>query len=83
MAQHFLLSSAARPLSLAKVARMSDEEAYDAFRLAEIGTHHHISGRYLSTYASEMAWREDNRRVSNGELYLMAADAALKHAVSC
>ncbi len=33
MSQHFLLSTAARSLSLAKVARMSDEEANDAFRL--------------------------------------------------
>src|SRR5208282_359158 len=32
MAQHFLLSSAARSLSLATVARMSDEEAWNAFR---------------------------------------------------
>ena len=49
---------------------------------AETGTHHHISGRYLAAYASEMAWREDNRRVSNGEQYLMAASAALAHPVS-
>jgi len=40
------------------------------------------SGRYLGAYASEMAWREDNRRVSNGEQYLMATNAALKHPVS-
>lgn len=33
MSQHFLLSAAARSLSLAKVARMSDQEAFDAFRL--------------------------------------------------
>ena len=33
MAQHFLLSAAARTLSLAKVARMSEEEARDAFRM--------------------------------------------------
>ena len=32
MAQHFLLSAAARSLSLAKVARMSDDEAFGAFR---------------------------------------------------
>jgi transposase-like protein len=32
MPQHFLLSSAARTLSLASVARMSDEEAYEAFK---------------------------------------------------
>jgi hypothetical protein len=48
-------------------------------RRAEIGTHHHIAGPYLSAYSDEMAWRENNRRVSNGVLYLMAADAALKH----
>jgi hypothetical protein len=29
-----------------------------------------------------MAWREDNRRVSNGEQYLMAKNAALAHPVS-
>ncbi len=33
MSQHFLLSPAARSLNLAKVARMTDEEAHDAFRL--------------------------------------------------
>ncbi len=33
MAQHFLLSRAARTLSLAKVARMGEEEAHEAFRL--------------------------------------------------
>jgi transposase-like protein len=32
MAQHFLLSTAARTLSLAKVMRMSDDQAYDAFK---------------------------------------------------
>jgi len=32
MAQHFLLSTKARTLSLAKVLRLSDQEAYDAFR---------------------------------------------------
>lgn len=55
------------------------ESFFSRLRRAEIGTHHHIAGPYLNSYANEMAWREDNRRVSNGELYLMAADAALKH----
>lgn len=32
MAQHFLLSKEARTLSLAKVLRLSDQEAYDAFK---------------------------------------------------
>jgi len=41
-----------------------------------------ISGRYLSAYAHEMAWREDNRRRSNGEQYLIVVNAALAHPVS-
>src|ERR1700743_2906834 len=32
MAQHFLLSTAARTLSLAKVMRLSDDQAFDLFR---------------------------------------------------
>jgi hypothetical protein len=58
------------------------ERFFSPLRRAEVGTHHHISGRYLAAYASEMAWREDNRRISNGEQYLMATNAALKHSVS-
>lgn len=58
------------------------ESFFSRLRRAEIGTHHHISGRYLAAYASEMAWREDNRRVSNGEQYLMLNEAALTHGVS-
>ena len=58
------------------------ESFFSRLRRAEIGTHHHIAGPYLAAYSSEMAWREDNRRRSNGELYLAMADAALKHAVS-
>ncbi|CAA2105415.1 hypothetical protein MBUL_03181 [Methylobacterium bullatum] len=33
MSQHFLLSRAARTLSLSKVARMSDQEAFETFRM--------------------------------------------------
>lgn len=58
------------------------ESFFSRLRRAEIGTHHHIAGRYLSAYAHEMAWREDNRRVSNGEQFLMATGAALAHPVS-
>lgn len=39
-------------------------------------------GPYLKAYAQEMAWRKDHRRVSNGEQYLMVANAALAHPVS-
>jgi transposase-like protein len=58
------------------------ESFFSRLRRAEIGIHHHIAGPYLNAYANEMAWREDNRRVSNGVQYLMIADAALKHPVS-
>jgi transposase-like protein len=58
------------------------ESFLSRLRRAEIGMHHHIAGPYLHAYSSEMAWREDNRRRSNGELYLAMTDAALKHPVS-
>ncbi|MDE2228961.1 MAG: IS1595 family transposase [Alphaproteobacteria bacterium] len=58
------------------------ESFFSRIRRAEIGTHHHIAGPYLAAYADEMSWREDNRRTSNGELYLMAANAAVKHPTS-
>ncbi|HTV70181.1 MAG TPA: IS1595 family transposase [Rhizobiaceae bacterium] len=55
------------------------ESFFSRLRRAEIGTHHRISGKYLHAYASEMAWREDNRRMSNGEQYLTVINAALAH----
>lgn len=58
------------------------ESFFSRIRRAEIGVHHHIAGPYLSSYATEMAWREDNRRVSNGEQYLLVTKAALTHPVS-
>ncbi len=58
------------------------ESFFSRLRRAEIGMHHHIAGKYLSAYATEMAWREDNRRVSNGEQFLMATSSALAHPVS-
>ena len=58
------------------------ESFFSRLRRAEIGTHHHISGRYLAAYANEMAWRENNSRISNGEQYLLAVNAVAKQAVS-
>ena len=43
------------------------EEFFSRMRRAEIGHHHHIAGQYLLRYAQESSWREDNRRLSNGE----------------
>jgi transposase-like protein len=58
------------------------ESFFSRIRRAEIGIHHHIAGDYLSAYAAEMAWREDNRRISNGEQFLLATSSALAHPVS-
>lgn len=55
---------------------------FSRLRRAEIGTHHHISGNCLSAYAGEMAWREDYRRVFNGEQFALIVSAALAHSVS-
>jgi hypothetical protein len=43
------------------------EEYFSRLRRVEIGIHHHIAGAYLLRYAQESSWREDNRRVSNGD----------------
>jgi len=58
------------------------ESFFSRLRRAEIGTHHHIAGPYLAAYAAEMDWREDNRRVSNGEQYRAIVTAAARHPVS-
>ncbi|WP_109152420.1 IS1595 family transposase [Azospirillum sp. TSO5] len=49
------------------------ESFFSRLRRAELGQHHHISGLYLTRYAGEMAWREDYRRQSNGELFKIVA----------
>jgi hypothetical protein len=46
------------------------EEFFSRLRRAEIGHHHHIAGTYLLRYAQESTWREDHRRVSNGDQVL-------------
>lgn len=58
------------------------ESFFSRLRRAEIGTHHHISGKYLGCYAREMAWREDHRRLPNGGQYLAVVAAAAAHPVS-
>jgi hypothetical protein len=37
---------------------------------------------YLAAYATEMAWREDRRRVSNGEQWNSVATLALHAPIS-
>lgn len=54
------------------------EEFFSRMRRAEIGHHHHIAGTYLLRYAQESAWREDNRRVANGEQARTVAALAMR-----
>jgi hypothetical protein len=53
------------------------EEYFSRLRRGEIGHHHHISGPYLVRYAQEAAFREDARRVANGEQVTRVAELAL------
>ena len=58
------------------------ESYFSRLRRAEVGTHHHIAGPYLGSYAREMAWREDNRRVANGEQTAKVGVSAMRSPVS-
>lgn len=55
------------------------ESYFARLRRAEIGVHHHIAGPNLEEYADSMAWREDNRRLSNGAQHTMLSHSALHH----
>jgi len=58
------------------------EEYFSRLRRAEIGIHHHIARSYLLRYAQESSWREDNRRVSNGDQVNRITALALKRGKS-
>ncbi len=53
------------------------EGFFSRMRRAEIGHHHHVAGVYLLRYAQEAAWREDHRRVANGEQVQQVAKLAM------
>ena len=53
------------------------ETYFSRLRRGEIGHHHHISGPYLVRYAQEAAFREDRRRVANGEQVSRVAELAM------
>jgi hypothetical protein len=58
------------------------QEYFSRLRRAEVGIHHHIAGAYLLRYAQESSWREDNRRVSNGDQLSRVAALAMKRGKS-
>jgi ribosomal protein L37AE/L43A len=58
------------------------ESFFSRLRRAEYGVHHRMCGKYLGSYALEMAWREDRRRVSNGAQFQNIAASAITHPMS-
>lgn len=64
-----------------EVSTNQAESFHSRVRRSEKGVHHRIADK-LEAYANEMAWREDNRRQSNGEQFLTITAAGLHHPVS-
>jgi transposase-like protein len=58
------------------------ETFFSRMRRGEIGHHHHVAGPYLLRYAQESSWREDNRRLSNGEQVNRIGGLAMKRGPS-
>lgn len=58
------------------------ESFFSRARRAEIGTYHSMAGSYLGAYAVEMAWRENNRRISNGGQFSILAGRAMALPIS-
>jgi hypothetical protein len=58
------------------------ESYFARLRRSQYGVHHRLGGRYLNAYASEMAWREDRRRESNGTQFKTIASLALNQPMS-
>jgi transposase-like protein len=58
------------------------ESYFSRLRRMEVGTHHHIAGKYIAAYAGEAAWREDHRRVDNGNQAAMVGTALMAGGVS-
>jgi transposase-like protein len=53
------------------------ESFFARLRRSEMGVHHRISGHLLQAYADECAWRENNRRLSNGSHWNLVTAAGL------
>lgn len=64
-----------------EVSTNQAESFHSRMRRSEIGVHHHLSG-HTQSYTDEMTYREDFRRLSNGEQFLTITAAALHHPVS-
>lgn len=45
------------------------ESYFSRLKRAKMGQHHKMNPNYLAYYANEVAYREDTRRISNGEIF--------------
>lgn len=64
-------------------ANTNQAESYFArLRRMVSGQHHFVSARYLQQYATEAAWKEDNRRLPNGTAHASVIRLAMASAVS-
>ena len=58
------------------------ESYFSRLRRMVDGQHHHVSARYLYQYAAEAAWKEDNRRLANGDAFRRTLSLAMGSPVS-
>lgn len=55
------------------------ESYFSRFKRMYRGTYRHISKQYAQAYNGECAWREEHRRISNGEQFILIGAGALHH----
>jgi len=72
------------PASLQPQRRLTNQAEGFLARLRRmiVGQHHHVSPQYLYQFTNEAAWKEDHRRLSNGELSYKKLALAMAHPVS-
>jgi hypothetical protein len=58
------------------------ESFFSRIQRAYVGIHHRFSTRYLDWYVADLAWREDTRRTSNGDLTRSLLGQALRRLTS-
>lgn len=58
------------------------ESYFSRLRRMVVGQHHGVSPQYLYQYAGEAAWKEDHRRLSNGEAWNLTIGLSMKAPVS-
>lgn len=58
------------------------ESFFSRIQRAYVGIHHRFSLKYFDWYVADLAWREDNRRKSNGQLTALVLLAVMRNPTS-